>query len=115
MINFFLVLLQLRRPPLRGGEGVQQVRGLPAGGELRGQPLPELVERGVRGGRVALRAVQLGCQAPRQRQRSTQAGEGQVGEPQVSRKEIMEMEITSENGLDLAGFFCPDCSFFAKA
>ena len=105
--------MQLRRPALRGGEGVQQVCGLPAGGELRGQPLPELVERGVRGGRVALRAVQLGCQAPRQRQRSTQAGEGQVGEPQVvSRKDIME--ITSENGLDLAGFFCPDCTFFAR-
>ena len=85
-VNFFA---QLRRSALRRGEGVQQVGGVPARGQLRGQPLPQLVERRLRGRRVAVRAVQLGCQAPRQRQRSTQAGKGQVGEPQVRKEEVL--------------------------
>ena len=81
------IITQLRRPPLRRGEGVQQVGGVPARGQLRGQPLPKLLERRLRRQRVAVRAVQLGREAPRQRQRSTQAGKGQVGEPQVRKNE----------------------------
>ena len=75
---------QLRRPPLRGGEGLQQVRGLPARRELRGQPLPQLLERRLRGVGVALRPVQLGRPPPRQRQGGAQAREGQVRQSQVS-------------------------------
>ena len=40
---------QLRRPPLRGHQGLQQVGRLPARREVRGQPLPQLVERRLRG------------------------------------------------------------------
>lgn len=48
---------QLRRPALRRGEGVQQVSWVPAGGQLRGQPVPQLVERRLRRQRVAVRSV----------------------------------------------------------
>jgi hypothetical protein len=58
----------VRGSALRRDQGLLQVGRLPAGRAFRGQPLPQLVERGVRGGRVALRAVQLGRAPPRQRQ-----------------------------------------------
>ena len=48
---------QLRWPALRRGEGVQQVSWVPAGGQLRGQPVPQLVERRLRRQRVAVRSV----------------------------------------------------------
>jgi len=48
---------QLRRPALRGHQGLQQIGGLPAGRLLRGQPIPEQLERRVRRGRVAIRPV----------------------------------------------------------
>lgn len=51
------VRIQLRRPALRGHQGLQQIGRLSAGRLLRGQPIPEQLERRVRGGRVAIRSV----------------------------------------------------------
>lgn len=75
VFNKNLTPIQLRRLALRGHQRVQQVRGLPARRTLRGQPVPQLLERSVRGWCLALRAVQLGREAPRQREGRAQAWE----------------------------------------
>lgn len=56
-LNCGVFATQLRWSALRGDQGLQQVGGLPAGRLLRGQPIPEQLERRVRGGRVAIRPV----------------------------------------------------------
>lgn len=56
-LNCGVARIQLRRPALRGHQGLQQVGGLPTRRLLRGQPIPEQLERRVRGRCVAVRPV----------------------------------------------------------
>ena len=79
-----VISFQLCRSSLRRDQGLQQIRRIPAGGPVRGQPFPELMERRLRGRSLAVRAVQLGGQAPRQRQGSAQARKSQIRQFEVS-------------------------------
>lgn len=65
---------QLRWFALRGHQRLLKVSGLPAWCSFRGQPIPELVERRLRGRCMAIRAMQLGRAASSQRKRSAQSG-----------------------------------------
>jgi hypothetical protein len=74
---------QFRRSALRGDQRLQQIRRLPTGRPVRGQPVPELVERGLRRRSVEIRAVQLGCQASGQCQGSAKTGKGKIRQLKV--------------------------------
>ena len=88
-----LIIFQLCGFALRRDQGLQQVRGLPAGRQLRGQPFPELLERGLRGRRLEVRPVQLGRQTSRQRQGSPQARKDKVRQLEVSQKQYVPTYI----------------------
>lgn len=83
MSYLFSLFFQLCRSALRGNKGLQQVSGLPARGQLRGQPLPKLLERCLRGRGVEVRPVQLGGQTSGQRQRGSQARKNQIRQSEV--------------------------------
>lgn len=68
---FDIFFLQLCWIALRGDKGLQQIGRLSAGGLLRGQSIPEQLERRLRGWRVEIRSMQLGCKTSGQCQRSS--------------------------------------------
>jgi len=63
---------------LRGHQRLQQIGWLSAWRQLRGQPIPQFVERGLRGWSLEVRPVQLGRQTFGQRQRGAKARKGKI-------------------------------------
>lgn len=82
---YFSLSFQLCWIALRGDKGLQQIGRLSAGGLLRGQSIPEQLERRLRGRRMEIRSMQLGGKTPGQRQRSSSSwpAKGQERQPEV--------------------------------
>lgn len=70
---------------MRGDKGLQQIGRLPAGGLLRGQSIPEQLERRLRGRCMEIRSMQLGGKTSGQCQRSSSSWptEGQKRQSEV--------------------------------
>lgn len=70
---------------MRGDKGLQQIGRLPAGGLLRGQSIPEQLERRLRGRCMEIRSMQLGGKTSGQCQRSSSSWptEGQERQSEV--------------------------------
>lgn len=108
-IFLFFFPLQLCWIALRGDKGLQQIGRLPAGGLLRGQSIPEQLERRLRGRCMEIRSMQLGGKTSGQCQRSSSSWptEGQERQSEV-RHEIQYYIFSLLQSNFIFFYFFPD-------